>query len=187
MALTLRLTNDDRDLIVAKAVKKGFAERTKAVADKEHDLALAAYEHIFPLAERKAAAALPKRWASYDGCLRLVFTFKRIVLSLRAGEEVPVPANGGYCRELGTITDAGLNERFDILMADKDALKADIQKTSASLKGVLYRAKTLRQLEEAWPEGKQFYEHLAPAERAPVPALQMSEINAALGLQAEAA
>ena len=58
----------------------------------------------------------------------------------------------------------------------------------AQLKSLLYSVNSLKQLEEAWPEGEQFYRYLKDyvPEGAPgVPAVLISKINDMLGLPIE--
>lgn len=186
MALTLRLTKIDRDSVVNLAVKAAFEKRDAALKKQESELGIAAYEFLFPEKVRKIARTMPEGWLHEDSCLRV--TFRGMQTTINTLKSVRVPTKNSYgCRTLGAINDEDLSDRFLKLEGDKENIKAERNQLSNNLHALLDRMGTLKQLSEGWPEGAKFYAHLTPREAAPVPAIQISDINKALGLAAIAA
>lgn len=178
---SLRLTKSDRESVVNMAVKAAFEKKAAALAKQESELAIAAYEFLFPEKVRKLARSMPDGWLSDDSCLRL--TFRGMQTTLKTLKSVRVPSKNSYgCNRLGTINDEDLTARFLKLEGDKEDVKRERSELSCNLEALLNRMGTLRQLSEGWPEGVKFYAHLTPRETAAVPMIQIDVINKALGL-----
>jgi hypothetical protein len=182
----MRLSNYIMDNIVGRALHAAFHERQQALRQAEHDLAMAAWEHLFPAEERAAALAMPKRWVRMDKCLQVTFGYRRTSLDL-IGDGVPVPASDG-CARLGTVYDreagAVLHERFMDLERAKAALNTERDAARGALYGLMKSARSLKRLAEIWPQGEAFY--LAELQharlQASVPAVVSDEVNKLLGL-----
>lgn len=181
---SVRLTNMDRDNIVSAALTSAFKERSAALKVAADKLGRACYEAVFKPAERRAAAAMPKGWLQMDACLRFNVGGLDVVLNL-LGEGLPVPAGSGrYCQRLGAISEPDLVSAVQSHLADVERLKEDRAKAKSSLKALLYSVSTLKALRELWPEGEPFLAGLSNKAGAPgLPAPQISELNAMLGLK----
>lgn len=178
--MTLRLTKHDRSDVVDRAIAFAFEKRRTELSAEEDALGHAVYDHLFPEKVRKAAKALPSNWLRSDTCLRITFRGMQTVLNISEG--LKVPSEERFCHSLGQVLDEELNDRFLKLEARKEDFKSERRTVEANITAVLDRMFTLKQLQESWPEGAAFYEHLRPRESAPVPALQITAINSALGL-----
>ena len=177
-----RLTNADRDGVVKRAMDHTFGTRAQMLSAEEHRIGMAAYEIAVPKVERQAVANLSERWLRTDGCLWFRFDFRQVVLNV--SPQVVVPSRHHYCEDLGLVSDAELIGAYEKLEADRQVLKADRERAEVSLKALVCRFQSLRQLREAWPEGEAFYAHLKPREDAMVPAVQIEDLNKMLGLVA---
>ncbi|MFB0491985.1 hypothetical protein ABIE45_004571 [Methylobacterium sp. OAE515] len=181
---SIRLTNLDRDNVVAAALTSAFAERRASLDLAADRLGRTCYDSVFKASERKAAAAMPKGWLRLDSCLRFNVGGLDVVLNL-VGEGVPVPGGAGRdCRRLGAVADPDLVGAVQAHLADVERLKDDRAKAKSSLRALLYSVSTVKALRELWPEGEPFLAGLASKAGAPgLPAPQISELNAMLGLK----
>ncbi|WP_277022203.1 Nmad5 family putative nucleotide modification protein [Paracoccus hibiscisoli] len=168
-----RLTNMTREHIATQAVKNAFEPREAQLAKDEDALAREAYAAVFTADEIKKAVALPKNWLRRDSCLNFNVAGLRIELCTLENH-MPVPyrsknGDSGYgChRDQGSIMAGELADRITAHAVAKDALRQERRDTYRKLNSMLSSITTIKKLEEAWPEGKPFY-----------------EINAALGLTA---
>lgn len=182
---TLRLTKSDREGVLRRAMSDCLKKETEALAKEEDAVAVAAYKHLFPAKVRAIADQLPDTWVRTDKCLRLTFGFKQVRLTVLEAVKVP-SANGYGCHQLGTILDEKINARFEAWLAKHEAFRERRRNVEVNLAALLERATTLKQLSEMWPEGSEFYKHLTPRVAAQVPAVQVQDINAMLGLKTAA-
>lgn len=184
----VRLTNLDRDAVVRRAIEGSFSEREAALAKIEGGIARAIYESILPVAERKAAAALPERWTKRVTTLSLNVGGLSLDLVV-SGDPVPVPySNRDGSRRIGSTSDPADVDAINRLLADKEVFAADRRRARESLKALVYSIRSLRELAELWPEGEPYWKWLADRSGKPVaglPAPQVAELNALLGLPKE--
>lgn len=186
---SIRLTNYDRDNVAGAAIAASFKDREATIASEGDRLGRLCYETVFTAAERKAAKAMPKGWLRLDACLHFNVGGMSIRFDL-LDDGVPVPAtNRGYCSSrLGSISDPDVVGAVTKHASDVETLKKDREKARSSLKGLLYSVTTLKALRDIWPEGELFFVGLTSKAGAPgLPAPQITELNAMLGLQKEAA
>lgn len=185
---SVRLTNMDRDRVIDAAISASFAKRTEEQNAASDRLGRACYEAVFKAAERKAAAAMPEGWLRLDACLRFNVGGLNVVLHL-LGDGVPVPGGRGHsCHRLGAISDTDLVTAVQDHLSEVETLESDERKARKSLRALLYSVNTLKALRELWPEGAPFFSHLEMRTGATnLPAPQITELNAMLGLQSEAA
>lgn len=184
---SIRLTNMDRDSIVADAIEASFQARVTALDAAEDALARRCYEAVFPEKVRKQAAALPKGWLRLDKCLR----FNVLGLSAElhvSGDGLPVPfGSRGYCQRLGSIADETLAASVRSHLDEVEAMKADRSKAKGAVNALVHSVTTVKALREIWPEGEPFYGKIGPKDGARLPAPRVVELNAMLGLPAKAA
>lgn len=185
---SIRLTNMDRDSIISDAIKTSFRPRSEEIKRAEDALARRCYETVFPEKVRKQAAAMPKGWLALDNCLR----FNVLGLDARldvVGEGLPVPNRArGYCERLGSISDDALAAEVRTHLDAVEKLKADRRKATDTLKALIYSVTTVKALRDVWPEGEPFFGKLSPKDSGKrLPAPRVVELNAMLGLVAEAA
>lgn len=178
---TLRLTKQDRESVLTKALDDAFAKQREELSREENKLGRDCYSFLFADKVRKTAAALPSGWLREDSCLRINFRGMQTVLNIQGS--VKVPSNRYNCNSLGQILDEDLNARFLSFSAKGDKFKAEKAAAAIALSALLERMTTLKQLQEGWPEGAKFYAHLKPREETKVPALQIATINQMLGLR----
>lgn len=178
--MSFRLTKSDRDSVRLRAVAFAFEAREKALAEEEDAIGRAAYALIYPEKVRKLASQLPEHWLRDDNCLRIAFAGMQDNLKLISG--VRVPSNRYCCSRLGDVSDEALCARFLKFKSDKDDLTRAKNEADANVAALLDRFGSMRTMQENWPEGKQFYEHLAPRASASVPAIQITSLNKMLGL-----
>lgn len=185
---SIRLTNMDRDLIIADAVETSFKARREAHKAAEDALARRCYEAVFPEKVRKQAMAMPKGWLHLDACLRFNVAGLDAVLNVD-GDGLPVPSQARkYCQRLGSIADEALASEVRVHLDATEALRNEERKALSTVKALLYSVTTVKALREVWPEGEPFYGKLAPKDGGSrLPAPRIVELNAMLGLAAEAA
>lgn len=187
---TLRLTKIDREDIMARVlsdVLNKVGKEREAVKKEEQHIAELAYDLVFSKELRMAVAKVEKihkGFTRHDNCLR--FSFRGMQAMLRLGDKhpgLPVPYDRGYCQNQGIITDETLIARWQAYEGEKKATEERFGQARAALWALLERAKTLAELEDSWPEGKAFYGHLKPKEKAQLPAVRVDEVNRLLGLK----
>jgi hypothetical protein len=143
-------------------------------------LAIECYNFLFPKKIRDLVAAVPAEWFRTCSCLR--FNANGWSVSLNAGKEMPTPASNG-CGNLGSLT-GELAERVQAHVTEKRTMDSEYASARAKMLGFLEQFTTFKKLEEAWPEGKKFYQDFnADRPSANVPAVITKEINAMLGLK----
>lgn len=184
---SVRLTNQDRDNVVKAAVEASFADRQQALKVEEDRLARRCYATVFSASVRKAAASIPSGWLPEDRVLRFNVGGLNIRLDV-IGDALRVPAQHAHRERLGNVADEGLIAEVQAFLQARDGLKAKREKAQQSLKALLYSVTTLKALRDLWPEGEPFFRGLASKTGAPgLPAPQITELNAMLGLPAREA
>jgi hypothetical protein len=178
----------DRDRVVRLAIEGAFSEREATLAKVENNVARAIYEAILPAAERKAAAALPDRWTKRVTTLSVNVGGLAMDLVI-SGDPIPVPySNRDGSKRIGATADPAHVEAVNRLNGEKGTLAADKRRAKASLEALVYSIRSLRELAELWPEGEPYWSWLKDRSGKPVaglPAPQIAEINALLGLPKE--
>lgn len=183
----MKLTNEIRDRIINSMALSAIEKDKSALKKREHALALKLWKAVYPSTERAAAAKMAEGWVRMDKCLR--FNLCGMDIRLDTAEPVPVKASAnGYCHRLGDIADEKLAEEYRAYYRDWEALKKKGQDIQRQGKALLYSVTTFKRLEEAWPDGKKFYEKFKPvSEKGGVPALLMNDLNALMGIKAKVA
>lgn len=175
--MSVRLTNDLRDIIAGRAVNHAFDPKFKAHKKVEDALAREAYAAVFPAAELAAIAKVPANWFRHEKCLRFNVGGLRIALCVE-GEGLAVPY---YIGQYAAIQPGDLCDRIQKHAGAVEAEKAAMRSANAQLKAMLAKVSTLKKLREIWPEGQQFYAQYEEVKTS-LPAIRVDEINAALGL-----
>lgn len=187
---SFRLTNDARAIIVRRAVDAAFDPRAAALKDREDALARRCYDAVFPAAEQKAAARLPKNWLRHDKCLNFNVGGMHARLSVKGdGLAVPYETRDGTSRgwschtRLGMVVDPDLVQDVTTFLSDEEALRAGRKEALAATRALLDGVTTIKALSEVWPEGRSFYESfMVDKPAANLPAPQIASLNAILGL-----
>lgn len=187
---TLRLNKTDREEILNRAlsdVRNKIGKEREEAKKEERQIAELAYDLVFSKELRMAVAKVEKLRSGFmrhDNCLR--FSFRGMQTTLKLGDNhpgLPVPMSGGYCSNLGSITDETLIARWQAHEGNKKGIEERVVQARQVLWALLARSKTLAELEDSWPEGKPFYSLLQPKEKAQLPAVQVDEVNRLLGLK----
>jgi len=182
--MTVRLTQDMRALIAQKAVNESFRKQTETHAKMENAIGIECYKTVFDEATRRAVAKIPEKWLQEDACLR--FNCGGFDLRLTVEKAPRVPSTGYGCRSLGSIT-GDLADRAQAHAQAGETLKRNKADAQRALLVMLGSVSTIGQLEKTWPEGKPFYEkYLEARPGSNLPAIQVAEINAMLGIEAAA-
>ena len=188
MSNQIRLTNSTRDHIAQSAINASFEPREREMAAAEDALAREAYAAVFTSDEIKKTKALPANWLRHDPCLHFNVAGLRIELCTLEGH-LPVPYRSksgeygyGCHRSQGSIEAGDLADRITAHAVAKDKLSEEKRSTRRKLDAMLSSITTVKKLEEAWPEGKPFYERFAQKAAPLPPAIRVDDINAALGL-----
>jgi hypothetical protein len=179
-----KITKDLRERIGRKAVNATFEPKAAELKKRENKLAIECYNHIFPKKIRDVIQDVPKEWLRHCDCLR--FNAGGWNVTLCAGKEMPTP-NTSHCGMLGSI-DGELAEKVQAYSQEKKKVDEEWRTAIHKMAGFLEQFTTFKKLEEAWPEGKKFYqEYNADRPSANVPAVITKEINDMLGIKSKAA
>lgn len=183
----MRLTNEMRREIVAKAVTAAYGKREDAHNAATKDLADALYQHTYGEAE-KIARKLPKGFANMSGHIEIDapgFRERYSTLGLKNSQlnmsiARPVPANHTWVK----IPVGGahpLNDQAQAVAEEYQALKRDKDALSAKLCSLVGSATTVEKLLEAWPAGTKYVgKPIPPKPSAVIPVELVPEINAAI-------
>lgn len=184
-----RMTNDLRHIIRKAAVEASFSERNAELARDEAELAVAAYQEVFPPSVLDAVAKVPAEWVRRDTCLNFNVGGLRIRLET-GGAGLPVPyatagSRGYHCHdEIGVIAAGDLCEKIKAHAVAKEAVRDQMKRAHRDLESLLSSISTVNKLKDVWPEGEPFYARFLDAKAPPLPAILFAEVNAILGLQA---
>jgi len=178
----MKLTNDIRTTIANNAIKESFKERDDALKKRHHDMGMKLYEILFPKDLRDKLKKIPDGWFGMDKCLK--FNCAGYNLTFLVDEEVPVPRSYG-CAVLGAITGAEAEEA-QALAKESEVMRNEAKAAHRALSTMLASITSTKQLEQAWPEGKPFYQqYIVEKSKSGVPALTIDAVNKALGIKAE--
>jgi hypothetical protein len=188
----MRLNAQMKDEVVKKAMEHGFAKRHKELLKEEQALTKAFWLKNFGPAKLKHARALGEPFvmeskdhygkAVPDG-FRMQWCVGGQYLTMYT--QMPVPTGHiGNGNKHFRVTDQTLIDRCRAWQAATDKLREEESKAQGTLMGMLLRITTYPSLEKNWPQGVKFYSHLPKAYpfRHQVPAVQIDELNAALGI-----
>jgi hypothetical protein len=100
---------------------------------------------------------------------------------------LPIASKHEFDRAASYAPDHPLSQRRDVLEKLRSALRADKDRASSQIKGVLSSCSTLRQFVEIWPEAASFVKDFEQAGPAAVTALALpiKSLNEQLGLPPE--
>lgn len=179
----MRLTNSTRDSIVADVMQATFKKEQEAFKKEENALALRLYNHVVAADVQKTAKKLPPGWIQFDSCLRFNLNGMDVRLDLIDKKGVPVPCDRHSCQRLGNIADDELRDSFLDYRKRFDEYEARRAKTRTAVGQLVYGLHTYKQLCEAWPDGKKFYQAYKPkTEDSNLPAIIVDDVNKMLGL-----
>jgi hypothetical protein len=181
--INMRLTIADRAGIVSRAVAEAFHARREKALKQEAALTERAYKRLFPASVRSQVAEMPEGWVVEQKALK--FVVSGLTFRVHGAQAFRLPLKNYYNNETaGSVVDDALRDALTTHFDAKKVIEDEASKVKQNLEAILSRAMTFRQLRDMWPEGKRFYDHLKPRAAAPVPAVQIQDINAALGLKA---
>lgn len=186
----MRLNAAMKQQVVQKAMDHKFKKR---VADNKAEclaLGTALWDHLYGHAKRAMAKVPPEFFHKTErvgphynpNYFNAQFTVaaQRVALNLQPGTPIP------YSKGMIVNDDQKLIDRCRAWQGDCEDLKAEQEKVSGTLTAMLQSMQTYARLEADWPEGKRFYQSL-PVDfpfNHQVPAVQVKELNALLGLAA---
>lgn len=187
----MRLNSEMKGEVIEKALAHAFDKRQEALLTREHAISKRAWLSIFGPAKLKHALALGEPWVRVDkdrydqktkDGVHVQFTFGFKALSMRT--HLPIPRHGFSDSKDTRVKDESVVADAVAWAEDVATLTAEAQKVSTTLTAMLARITTYPSLEKNWPAGKPFYKHLPKKYpfRHQVPAVLVSELNAALGI-----
>lgn len=187
----MRLNAAMKSQVLDKAMAHRFKKQEADVNKEAQAIGMALWGSLFGQYKR-LLVKVPKEFLSYPRMSRAGDKFGGVNFTI-GGQyhiyplplDLPIPNSGERTVRL-TIKDNALIERHRAYLAAAEQLKSDKQKVSGTLSAMLVNIQTFRRLETDWPEGKPFY-HSLPADfpfNHQVPAVQVKELNALLGLAA---
>lgn len=175
-----KITKELRERIARKAVNATYEPKAADMKKEENKLAIEAYNHIFPKKTRDIIATVPENWLRSCDCLR--FNAAGWQVQLCAGKKMPTPV-ANHCDILGSLT-GEIAEKVQAYSTDKKKMDEEWRSAAHKMLGFLEQFTTFKKLEEAWPEGKKFYQEFnADRPSANVPAVITKEINEMLGIK----
>jgi hypothetical protein len=175
----MKLTKEIREKIASDTVKGQFAKREKDLKKAHHEMGMKLYNFVFDEATRKAVKKVPEKWLRHCDCLR----FNCNGWNLRFNVDKPVPTpNSSHCDVLGSVT-GDLATEAQELSKEEQKYRDDLSSAYRALITMLNELNTMKQLQDTWPEGKQYYgKYLKAKEGSTLPAIQVSEVNKILGI-----
>lgn len=185
----MKLTKYTRQEIARAATAFAYDSKEKELRSAEDALAREAYATLFPEREIKAVLALPKNWIRFDECLQFNVGGQRLHLYTEKDKGLPVPYRigdyAGYSsKTLGTIGHGDLCDRIQAHAGTVEKTKRARSDSYRKVLALTESVTTIKRLREIWPEGEQFYGKYANAPAVNLPAVQVAELNAELGLAA---
>lgn len=177
--ISVKLTGAMRDDIVRRAIGAAFDKEKAALDKRESAIARHCYNLVFSAAMRRKAKALPNGWCNVT--VRPSFSVAGMHMEFRSEEELRVPYSGGY--RLGTITDKATVALIEKLQDDKRDYQDRRKRAEAATEALVGSCTTTKRLREIWPQGLAFYKHVEPTVAPQLPAAQIQELNAMLGLK----
>lgn len=187
-----KITQAMREAIRYRAIEAKFAPIREAQAQAEAALAIEAYEFAYTAEERAAAEAMPKGWIRRDECLNYIVDGIRVQLTAAQALLVPYRTKDGHsgysCHpNHATIVDSDLSRRIVAHAHATEDVRNEQRRVARQLDIMLKGYTSLKRLAADWPEGRPFFEKYFEAKPENLPAPLVADINAALGLQLEAA
>lgn len=177
-----RITNDMRAGIIRRLMADTFDKQDADLLEEESALFDKVYDRFVTPEQQAAAALLGDNWIESRGWVCLNAGGFRLRVRAHEGVVRPLPlrwtspdwclpADDPLCVE---VCDHA--KRADKLRQDREAARAKIG-------ALLGSTTTLNALRTLWPEGEPYYAHLAAPVVVPnLPAVPVSEVNAAFGL-----
>lgn len=188
-----RLTNILRDKIVENALTKaGVTKRLKASESaleqwgedvrvdllggkvKADDLAIKRNQ------VREIADGID---ASLRSTSDIFYGRKEVSLNM-AGVRVKAkfPAYGISPQSGTLLSDNPLVQRYYDLRAIQEKVEAEHDNISAQVRATVYKFGSVKRLLEAWPEAKELLPEILPEAKSQLPAIQVADLNALVGL-----
>lgn len=193
-----RLTNNIRAGIVSRLIAHRFQEEFSALAAEHAAVALAAYRKVFTADEIALMDSLPDGWLPCEMGFDVRVSGRRYHLSFGgnglswlafAGLEKPghkvfrVPTNIKHSGRLSFAEDSQIGRVIDEHFVRVSGLEGRIAGARRAATTAVESVSTAAALLKVWPEVEPFLpKGSAPAK---LPAIKVSELNAALGLPVE--
>jgi Nucleotide modification associated domain 5 len=179
----MKLTNWQRDKIIAAAIASKFQKQEKDFIKREDALARKAYNHLFDEGLRRKIKSMPDKWFQKCGSMRFNVGGQQHYLQLSENKMLPTPYES-HCALLGVL-DGAIGDEVRAFANEKEQAKTDKRTAEAKLKSLLYSISTLKRLKELWPEGAEFYKGMdEDAVKGGLPALRFDDVNQLLGIKA---
>lgn len=174
----VRLTNDLREVLVARIIAHGFDARAVALLDEEHALARRLYDHRYPAKHQKVMESLPKGFMPEDEHMRVYVGGEHHQFEL-----------GACLRQAATPPDRfalAADDKIGALCLDvarrKDALESERRKATSEARHVLRNVSSLAKLLEVWPAVASFTKGIGGDKPVTTLARPIATLNSTLGL-----
>lgn len=178
-----KLTNGQRDFIAKRAADSKYPSSKYGhyLACEQAVIGLEVYEACLSKKLRDSLASVPDGWICTNSRVRFAFESNRVHEFYLNGDSLPCRQNSQM--PLGIIS-GELATRADALIDRIGETRQKHKELETKVRALVGSVGTIRQLYNVWPEGQEFY---AGMDNEPValPCLNISEINAALGLPRE--
>ncbi len=169
-----------KEVIVNNAISFSFGGIEKSLFGEENEIGMSCYRDVFDANILKWLEKMPKGWLQLDSCLR--FNVKGYDLRFKVEKAMPVPYSSS-CGRLGSVEDKDLIDRAKDFWDRKNKFQKDRESASRNLTAMIKNIRTLKKLEQSWPDGKPFYKSfIAIEKKGGQVAIRFDEINKQLGL-----
>jgi Nucleotide modification associated domain 5 len=192
MATTsVRLTNDVRNTLIEAALLNYRQPEKDALQKAVEKFGLELYQHEFGKAG-PVALALGPRWYETDTeivvkCDGFAHNYEArsdcLCDHIQLGAEKVFPPNAnGYGNHVSVDEDHPLYRKARMLVETHRAIRKAEKDVRAKVQAIVYACKTVKQLQESWPEGMRFLPEGSRPIYAIVPVGLTDQVNRALGL-----
>ena len=154
----MRLTEDKKRSILARAVTATLAKRRKALRKESNELALLAYNHIYQQKDQELMNIMPAGFMHEKSNIYFQQDgFPTVELVLTSSMRTAACDQNWHKPCYHTSEENAITKRIRTFVAAEDKIKTDETKLRESLRLMLAGITTLKRLEEEWPEGKEYY------------------------------
>lgn len=177
-----RMTKGGREGTLNRLLKHRFEAPQEALRKEEHAFALEVYCDVLSGKDRKLLDSLPDGWVPGIAHVQVVLGGTYAHIPLGEEKRAPMRMRSGWIKSYDASHK--LTIRYREIMDREATLKEQRERVKVQARALMWSLNTWKQLEEAWPEVVPFFPDAAPV-KAGLPALNIAELNKALGLPVE--
>lgn len=182
---SVRLTNYMRDNVIRKAIEVSFKSQLDQLLAEENSLAMRAYNEATPLNVQRSIDLFPNKDQWFRTTKELKFNANGYQVILKFANSVPYRMDASYYNVYHNIKDYDLGAEIQAFANKQETYKKKRSEATNKLKALVYSFTTVKALQDAWPEGKPFYQQYLDYKGNPLPTVVFDDINKTLGLPIE--